>query len=587
MAFSPDLTQLAYVRAVPGVLFASYERASIEVIQIPSGKKVRSVMLPVASPGSVAWAPDMKRILSVSRATHQASVVDLASGKVSPIGTLRLEGDLVWKEPMTVYSIPPVRSAQYREGYLLSCSRLDLETLSITPLFPDVGRMSRASIDSGIRVVAKIRESPHDHPYVQLGFGLTSRNELSYPYVTISVANRDGSYERLLQDYPGEDRDSIVFSRDARYAVLSQWSPYRSGRLRVIFMGRRPRPPLAVFGTVKPLQETAKPAEIAAIMDHLRKGDTIFALMLHPRHNPLNQRLIGGEGWTKAVVRLISFDGTALRARVIQEVTPPTKGDVLLHFQSQIPGMLPFESVVVVVDELRNTPDSDIQLEPQVVAEHRDRPDAPPAPAVSAAQERSPVATREQALRAYKEGRQTEAATGLRVAADQGDIYAMLWLASMHLAGTGVAKDPSEARRWFERAGNAGSPEAYFYLGALAAQGALGSVDTLRATAWYARAIPGLRSKAEQGDSVSQWALGQCLAAGLGGIRPDTAEALSWYRKSADQSYVPAMRSLGLLLLNSNDGRPGRAAALPWLVKAARQGDGMAQESLRRLHESW
>ncbi|MBW7910306.1 MAG: SEL1-like repeat protein, partial [Alphaproteobacteria bacterium] len=49
---------------------------------------------------------------------------------------------------------------------------------------------------------------------------------------------------------------------------------------------------------------------------------------------------------------------------------------------------------------------------------------------------------------------------------------------------------------------------------------------------------------AGQGDAVAQYYLAYMMDTGLG-MRKDIAQAASWYRKSADQDYLPAVSYMG------------------------------------------
>ena len=70
--------------------------------------------------------------------------------------------------------------------------------------------------------------------------------------------------------------------------------------------------------------------------------------------------------------------------------------------------------------------------------------------------------------RAYAANRQLpEAMSAWRKAADKGSTSAMVELGVMLGTGTGVAKDPAEARKLFERAAEAGNPRGVTNLAAL------------------------------------------------------------------------------------------------------------------------
>jgi len=62
-----------------------------------------------------------------------------------------------------------------------------------------------------------------------------------------------------------------------------------------------------------------------------------------------------------------------------------------------------------------------------------------------------------------------------------------------------------------------------------------------------------MRRKAHAGNAEAQYFYGSFLFNGQGGFKKDRAEALEWWRKSADQGFVPAIQSLrhGRKLLES------------------------------------
>jgi TPR repeat protein len=60
------------------------------------------------------------------------------------------------------------------------------------------------------------------------------------------------------------------------------------------------------------------------------------------------------------------------------------------------------------------------------------------------------------------------------------------------------------------------------------------------------------------------------------GVPQDYAEAMTWYRKAADQSYAGAQFNLGVLYANGNGVQQDYVAALMWLNLAAAQGDETA-----------
>jgi TPR repeat protein len=73
------------------------------------------------------------------------------------------------------------------------------------------------------------------------------------------------------------------------------------------------------------------------------------------------------------------------------------------------------------------------------------------------------------------------------------------------------------------------------------AQAQLG--DLLRAAEFDAEAISMYRKSAEQGEAAGEFGLGRAYADGVG-VKKDPAAALEWYRKAEAKNYAPALDAL-------------------------------------------
>jgi TPR repeat protein len=80
---------------------------------------------------------------------------------------------------------------------------------------------------------------------------------------------------------------------------------------------------------------------------------------------------------------------------------------------------------------------------------------------------------------------------------------------------------------------------------------------------------------AESGDSEAQFALGLAFAGS--GDRFDSAEAIRWYLKAAEQSHARAQYNLGLMYLKGQGVPRDKALSRLWMSKAANLGDAGAQ----------
>ena len=123
-----------------------------------------------------------------------------------------------------------------------------------------------------------------------------------------------------------------------------------------------------------------------------------------------------------------------------------------------------------------------------------------------------------------------------RKAADKGSTSAMVELGVMLGTGTGVAKDPAEARKLFERAAEAGNPRGVTNLAALS--GGAPS-DPVKARAF-------LSKTAETNSAEAQYQLGLMTADGVGGPKDDVA-ARALFEKAAAQGHPGAVGADGRL----------------------------------------
>jgi len=92
----------------------------------------------------------------------------------------------------------------------------------------------------------------------------------------------------------------------------------------------------------------------------------------------------------------------------------------------------------------------------------------------------------------------------------------------------------------------------------------------------YATALRRLSPLAEKGDARAQFDIGFMHAYGWG-VPRNPAEAITWYRKAADQGLPIAQHFLGMVHVNGEGVRPDDAEAARWFARAAAQGFAQAQ----------
>ena len=195
-----------------------------------------------------------------------------------------------------------------------------------------------------------------------------------------------------------------------------------------------------------------------------------------------------------------------------------------------------------------------------------------------------------------------------RLAAEQGNGHAQLYLGIMYGKGLGVVKDGEIASKWLQLAidANAITP---FQLGVM-----FGTAKYHKeATKWYiygaergdvkAQTILGLsyangerglekdhkeaskwlRLAAEQGYAESQFYLGSLYEVGAG-VPKDSKEAIQWYRLAAKQGHANAQLYLGTIFVNEEGVPENKMKAKKWLRLAAEQGIAAAQARLGVLY---
>jgi TPR repeat protein len=120
---------------------------------------------------------------------------------------------------------------------------------------------------------------------------------------------------------------------------------------------------------------------------------------------------------------------------------------------------------------------------------------------------------------------------------------------------------------------NTGHASAQFNLGVMYDNGLGVPKDAVQAVSWY-------RKGADQGLAQAQHNLGVMYEHGLG-VPKDAVQEVSWFRKAADQGNAPAQFNVGLMH-GKGDGVPRDSVqAYMWGNLAAAQGD----EEAKKLRE--
>ncbi|MDH3601438.1 MAG: hypothetical protein OEU26_17640 [Candidatus Tectomicrobia bacterium] len=173
----------------------------------------------------------------------------------------------------------------------------------------------------------------------------------------------------------------------------------------------------------------------------------------------------------------------------------------------------------------------------------------------------------------------------LMQAAELEDALAIMWLARCYHRGcAGFRKDLQHSRQLaaqvvqeVERLAYIGDAQALFLFGAAYHAGLAVKPDPQQALSWY-------RKAAEQGHLIAQRTLGVMYVKGRGVAR-DEAEAANWFRKSAEQGDATAQYNLGAMYVSGSGVPRSDAEAIQWFRQAAERGDAAAQYNLAVMYD--
>ena len=98
--------------------------------------------------------------------------------------------------------------------------------------------------------------------------------------------------------------------------------------------------------------------------------------------------------------------------------------------------------------------------------------------------------------------------------------------------------------------------------------------------------IAALRELAGAGDLDAQVELGERYQAGDGGVQQDYAEAVRWYRRSADQGHALGQAFLGFMYSNGRGVQQDYGEAVRWYRRSAEQGHALGQSNLGLMYST-
>ena len=162
---------------------------------------------------------------------------------------------------------------------------------------------------------------------------------------------------------------------------------------------------------------------------------------------------------------------------------------------------------------------------------------------------------------AHRKDKNSPALEEQKTLAEQGNLEAQIYLASVYRHGNGVPQDYKTAVKWFTRAAEQGHAVAQYNLGIMHSFG-LGVVPDYKASVkWYTRA-------AEQGNPIAQYNLARLYYLGQG-VKENLAYAHMWANHASSNGWEMGEELKGLLteLMSASQIKEARSLASECLKK--------------------
>lgn len=187
-----------------------------------------------------------------------------------------------------------------------------------------------------------------------------------------------------------------------------------------------------------------------------------------------------------------------------------------------------------------------------------------------------------------------------RKAADQGNSDAQVNLGVMYQNGTGIEKSNEQAVFWYRKSAEQGNPSGQNLLAVMfviEADPKIKEAETKKdvkeiaaklheeADHLFKEAVSWFRKSADQGNAQAQLNLGLMYQKGVG-TEQNNEQAVSWFRKSAEQDNSDAQLNLGAMYQNGAGVEKSNEEAVSWYLKSAAQDNTDAQVSLGVMYQN-
>lgn len=175
--------------------------------------------------------------------------------------------------------------------------------------------------------------------------------------------------------------------------------------------------------------------------------------------------------------------------------------------------------------------------------------------------------------------------TALFQKAEKGYAEAQLMIGISYCSGrNGFVIDYPEAMEWLKKAAEHGKLLAYYYIGMYYYYGIGVDENIVEAENYISKALPTIKTLAENGDSEAQSNYGLCYLEGIS-VSKNYKQAVMWFRESAEQGNAGGECNLAYCYITGKGVSQNYSEAFIWYKKAGEQGDAISQFNVGVCYE--
>lgn len=317
LKFLDDQPTLGYVKTtiLPGKNSKGYPNIKDELILLDLESKTVFASVPVSGQSfKYDFSPDKSRLI-ICYLHGDLFVYDFKAKKMFNLSTKAPQYCrklMRWLEPGKIHFCDPSSNPSFQKMCYLDLDQLTFHWLdSDTP--------------AGQKEIARKLEQfdtfnmPALNP--QYYFVVPDRTKKLY------ICNRQNSYNRILFKNQSFG-DDFAFSRDAKYICVAQ----EKKPLLIYKMKAKADPPTLVFRIQLLKDEWFTPKQKEIFEKTWQRGAQIFANVNGAKVNPLNEKVVGGDGKYKGSVEIVKSNETVSEVQIAYHHSEIKVGDVVTGF---------------------------------------------------------------------------------------------------------------------------------------------------------------------------------------------------------------------------------------------------------------